>query len=65
MPSASPISTRYGSAASGQPRFAVPQVVRRRRVGGREVDLRFDRAEDATLVAVTRNPADLEVAVHY
>lgn len=39
-------------------------MVRRLRVGGREVDLRFDRAEDATLVAVTRNPADRKVAVH-
>ena len=39
-------------------------MVRRLRVGGREVDLRIDRAEDGALVAVTRNAADLEVAVH-
>src|SRR5947209_2664109 len=32
--------------------FAVPQVVRRRRVGGREVDLRFDRAEDGPRLSV-------------
>ena len=40
-------------------------VVRRLRVGGREVDLRFARPEDGTLVAVKRNPADLEVAGKY
>jgi hypothetical protein len=29
------------------------------------VDLRFARPEDGTLVAVKRNPADLEVAGKY
>ena len=35
------------------------------RVGDREVDLRFERSESGTLVAVTRNADGLVVQVQY